>query len=81
MSGPRKTELRAKYLVEELVRTGNLESFIHSVGWSAYEFGRFNPYPRELFQSALVAELKKNLSHELFDKIVCKIAEEAFKEK
>jgi len=74
----RKTEITAKQIVEELVKTGNLESFIHTVGWYAYAYGKYGPYPRQLFQEAVVTELKKNLSHELFDKIISNIVVKEF---
>jgi len=74
----RKTEITAKQIVEDLVKTGNLESFIHEVGWYAHVYGQYGRYPRQLFQEAVVTELKKNLSHELLDKIISNIVEKEF---
>jgi len=75
MAKERKTEVSAKQVVSEFVRTGNLESFIHTVGWYARAYGEYSSYPRVLFQEAVVTELKKNLSHELLDKIISNIVE------
>jgi len=74
----RKTEIVAKQLVEELIERGDLGLFIHSVGWYAHVYGQYARYPRQLFQEAVVTELKKNLSHELLDKIISNIVEKEF---
>lgn len=78
MAKQRVTEQMAKNLVDEFCKTGDLDVFLVCFGDYAYRFGRYGPYPRQLFQDAIRVELKKNLSHALFDKIICRIAEKEF---
>ena len=78
MAKEKSTERRAKDIVEEFIKTGDLTGFLYSAFDASHRLGKYSHRNRELFETALIKELRMNLSRELFDLVVSKIAQEEF---
>jgi hypothetical protein len=58
MARERITESSAKYLIEELLRTGDLSVFVNNISDYATEYGRFGRYNRDLFTEELMRQIQ-----------------------